>query len=185
MWRSVLVGCIGLAALASPMAAQPSCPTQTTAGHFAVTFIGASYNAGTNVTTFEYSVENLGGQALSHWVLGYSDVCAVDLLSCTPAPCFFQIVDPTTGVTGVKFDNLTVESGQTEVYSFTLQGDGTGSLETVVFALKYGSTVSYGEICGPSCPVPVELMQFSVESSSAEEAETEGGEESEEGGGES
>ncbi len=137
---------------AAPATAQV-CSTAVDIDHFRLTFVGATFNPGLGITTYDYCIENLGGQALSHWVL---EACfpPSSLTSCSPAPCFYQLIDPTTGVTGVKFDNLTLDTGQTECYSFDVLGDLT-SLTDVVAAMKYAQFASYGSICGPSCAAPI------------------------------
>ena len=128
----------------------PACATQTDIDDFTVTFLGATVGGGT--TTFEYCIENVGGLSLSHWTL---EACftEVDLLGCSPGPCFWTSGDPTTAVVGpgVKFDDLDLSMGQSECYSLTLQGDWSQSIGDVTAGLKYSIYGPGGAICGPQC----------------------------------
>ncbi len=137
---------------AAPATAQV-CSAVVAIDQFRLTFVGTTFNPGPGITTYDYCIENLGGQALSHWVL---EACFPPsaLSACSPAPCFYQVNDPTTGVTGVKFDNLTLDSGQTECYSFEVLGDFTSPTD-VTAAMKYAQVAAYGGICGPDCAAPV------------------------------
>lgn len=139
------------------------CTEEVSSGYFDVEFTGAFFD-GSN-TEFEYCVTNNGGNALSHWVLALDLGCIdpEDLVDCGPEPCFFQENDPTTGVTGIKWDDTQVETGETECFDFTLVGDWTTSLGEVGFALKAGANVFEEEICGPvcasACETNIELLR--------------------------
>ena len=89
--------------------------------------------------------------ALSHWDLSLDAECADEnnIVSCSPEPCYYQEEDPTTGITGIKFDDLEVEKGETECFSFALEGDWTGLIDDVTIGLKAATEVFYGPICGP------------------------------------
>jgi hypothetical protein len=147
---------VAIAALiltASPALAQ-QCATEVTIGNFLFEFEGAKYD-GRN-TTFNYCVTGLDNpdfHALSNWEMNLDIECISpeDLVGCGPEPCFYQVDDPHTGITGIKFDDVEVEKGETECFFFTLAGDWTGSLEDVSVGLKAAQDIEFGQICGPSC----------------------------------
>src|SRR4029450_2550417 len=64
---------------------------------------------------------------------------------------FYQVDDPHTGITGIKFDDLSVEKGETEGFFFSLAGHWTGSIEDVTVGLKAAQDIEFGQICGPTC----------------------------------
>jgi hypothetical protein len=150
MHRAILLTGLLACLVAVPAAAQ-TCNEEVTVGTFEIVYEGAFFN-GTN-TEFEYCVTNNGGQALSHWVLSLDTACIdpEDLVDCGPEPCFYQVNDPTTGPTGIKWDDLSIETGETECFEFTLAGDWTASIGNVTIAIKAGQSVETGEICGPVC----------------------------------
>lgn len=150
MLRALLSTVLLVCLIAAPVAGQ-TCNEEVTAGNFTVVYEGAFFD-GAN-TEFEYCVTNNGGQSLSHWVLSLDTACInpEDLVSCGPEPCFYQVNDPTTGVTGIKWDDTSLEIGETKCYEFTLVGDWTASIDDVEIALKAGQNIFTGEICGPTC----------------------------------
>ena len=77
--------------------------------------------------------------------------CSEVRSACGPEPCFYQVNDPHTGITGIKFDDVEVEKGETECFFFTLAGDWTGSIDDVTVGLKAAQDIEFGQICGPSC----------------------------------
>ena len=151
MRKSVLAVGLLAALVAAPGVAQ-TCTTEATIGSFDVEFEGAVFD-GIN-TEFTYCVTNSGGgQALSHWALELDLRCVKpeELVTCGPIPCFYQKNDPTTGITGIKWDDTQVAPGETECFDFTLEGDWTAALGNVVAGMKAGQSVATGEICGPLC----------------------------------
>lgn len=73
----------------------------TMAGH-SVTLTSHVYNETTNTTTITYRVTSSGDPAISHWILALP---ANVLSKLSSASEFYEIgTDPTTGVTGIKFD---------------------------------------------------------------------------------
>ena len=136
---------------ALPLAAQ-DCPTDTDIGNFNVTYESAVYDG--ESTELTYCITGLDVpdfHALSHWDLSLDAECADEnnIVSCSPEPCYYQEEDPTTGITGIKFDDLEVEKGETECFSFALEGDWTGLIDDVTIGLKAATEVFYGPICGP------------------------------------
>lgn len=131
-----------------------SCENEVTIGNFLYEFKGATYDG--KATTFDYCVtglDNPGFHALSNWELSLDIDCIrkEDLVGCGPEPCFYQENDPNTGITGIKFDDLEVDKGETECFFFSLAGDWTGSIDDVTVGLKAAGDVSFGTVCGPTC----------------------------------
>jgi hypothetical protein len=150
---------LGLAALALIVASAPavraqSCTDPATVGNFSVDFQGVTFD-GTN-SKFDYCITGLDVpdfRALSNWLLSLDLDCitADDLVSCGPEPCFYQVDDPNLGLTGIKFDDLEVEKGETECFNFVLKGNWTNLIGEVSIGLKAATTTSIANICGPLC----------------------------------
>ncbi len=137
----------------APSIAQ-DCTTQATIGYFDVSFEGATYDG--SATEFTYCITGLdqdGFHALSNWELALDTTCIGqgDIVGCSPEPCFYQVDDPNTGVTGIKYDDLEVEKGETACFSFSLAGDWTMSIAESSLGLKAATDVFLGNICGPVC----------------------------------
>ncbi len=134
-----------------PAVSAQVCTEQATIGQFEISFEGANYDG--SDTEFEYCVTTLDDPALSHWDLEFDTACidANNLTGCGPEPCDYQVDDPTTGITGIKWDDLELDPGETECYTFKLEGDWTGQLGDTPVAFKAGQGVHYGDICGPIC----------------------------------
>lgn len=131
-----------------------SCENEVTIGNFRYEFKGANYDG--NSTTFDYCVtglDNPGFHALSNWELSLDVACVTPetLVGCGPEPCYYQKDDPHTGITGIKFDDVEVEKGETECFFFSLAGDWTDSIDDVTVGLKAAGDISFGTICGPIC----------------------------------
>lgn len=111
---------------------------------YRVSFSGASHDAASNTTTFVYLVRGQGAtKALSHFTLGLSQ-CA-DVAGASPSP-FTQGTDPTTGVTGIKWD-LPLATTGSRVYTVTLEGKVPAGVGMA--AVKAGLAVPTGAIAGP------------------------------------
>ncbi|MFW5986477.1 MAG: hypothetical protein ACOCQH_03845 [Halanaerobiales bacterium] len=106
--------------------------------------------------TWCYDVTVLpGSQDLSHWVLelcpdiGEDDISnvTIDGMPSTDIEIGF---DPTTGVDGIKFDNLSQTAADGTVrYCFDLEGDfGITEVNVSVFSAGQGDVQT---ICGPEC----------------------------------
>lgn len=124
--------------------------------HFNVSFVGATYDG--SETTFEYCITGKDVpdfHALSNWLLELNTRCisSQDIGTCSPAPCFYQVNDPNLGLTGIKFDDTSVEIGETKCYSFELGGDWTNDLGDVALGLKASNEIAISNICGPICRV--------------------------------
>ncbi len=134
-----------------PVAHAQVCTEQATIGHFDISFEGATFDG--SDTEFEYCVTGLDDPALSHWDVTLAEECITegDLSGCGPEPCFFQVDDPTTGITGIKWDDVEVDPGETECFTFKLTGDWTNQIADVLIGLKAGPNSHAGDICGPVC----------------------------------
>jgi len=116
-----------------------------------IEFLG-SYFDGTN-TTFEYRVTSGGGQgvnAISHWVLGFPELCAdcSYLVDAGPGTVVCGN-DPTTGVYGIKFDDG-FDENETRDFWITLEGYWPEG--QVQAAIKAGPNECYYTVQGPACP---------------------------------
>jgi hypothetical protein len=150
----------------------------TSIGNHDVTYVGYVNNfPSAGQSTWFYTVTSGSGPAISHvtFALG-ACLTAVPLPAgagtwsgSLPTPTLnpgagspVYGADPTTGVTGVKFD-LGFSGGQTRNYYFTVTGAlGEG---TTLVALKAGSGFVTGNVGGPSCnpldpPLSVLLTDF-------------------------
>ncbi len=129
-----------------------------------IEFLGTS-NGG---LTWSYKVTEISGQDLSHWTLGLCvDAGAVVEWSPIEGDNGGGIgaveigLDPTTGVTGIKwntggdFDGDGENAGDMQVFSFTL--DAVYPVGTTDVAMKTGGADGIGSatIDGPSCDVDV------------------------------
>ncbi len=96
--------------------------------------------------TWTYTVTEVSGRDLSHWVLGI--VTCVDrshIVSATPG--YSVGYDGSTGFTGIKWD--VNDPFTTGVFTFTLDADyPAGTVEVLV---KAGNTFATGDIRGPIC----------------------------------
>lgn len=149
--------------LTGPVAAQrPSCDTSSTT----VQFQGETCVS--SICTWEYKVCQTGF-ALSHWVLGLCDcleshiveVGYIDAQSnktvmskCTggqKTPCWEFGLDPTTGLFGLKWDNLPGPKNECWLFYFTIDqdvGETTLNWTSKLFAACAPGT---GTITGPAC----------------------------------
>ena len=153
--RVVVVGAlVVLATLClTPVAIGQDCSNAVTVGNFDIVAEDPVYD-GTS-TTFTYcatGVDGDGFHALSHWSLS---LCAPDeyFVSCDSGGdgiCLLD-TDPHTGIDGIKFDDIEVEAGETQCFSFTLLGDWTGNVGEVSIGTKAAGDVDLGLICGPIC----------------------------------
>ncbi len=116
-------------------------------------------------STWFYMVESHGPPAISHYTLGLA--CETILIldagvwdgidpenrtsgGGTPVPGSFPAqprLDPTTGVTGLKFDQG-FDDIETRHYYFTVNGNYAAA--DIVFAVKAGQQITTGYVTGPS-----------------------------------
>jgi len=153
--KRVLVGgiLVLIVGFASAAFAQ-TCTSPATIGNFEVAFNGATFD-GVN-TRFDYCITGLdvpGFHALSNWQLSLAQDCieADDIVSCGPEPCYYQVDDPDLRLTGIKFDDVEVDKGETVCYFFSLQGDWSNLIGDVSMGTKAATTTSIGNVCGPIC----------------------------------
>ena len=104
-------------------------------------------------TQFSYRVSSSAPPAVSHWVLELPDcISSDDVVDTNYDPWTFADPDPTTGITGIKFDDTQVEE-ESQVFTFTLQGAWPEQTSTA--ALKSGKLAPcYVTVTGPGCPAP-------------------------------
>ena len=152
---------MAMASLALVLCAGPAlgqdCPETTVVGDFEVSLDDLVFDG--NNTTLTYCItglDNPGFHALSNWMLSLNPACLSpdELLDCSiddTGSCYYQVDDPNLDLTGVKFDDIEVEVGETECYDVVLPGDWTTRLGQVVFGLKAANETSQGIICGPEC----------------------------------
>ncbi|MCH8010088.1 MAG: Ig-like domain repeat protein [Chloroflexi bacterium] len=112
----------------------------------------------TNGANFDwiYEVQDLdgGGCGLSHIVFSLCQPNAFNAY--VDADEFDAIVlvkpDPTTGLTGVKFNNLSeMEDFRDGNFTYTLSNNFTGAVSDILVAFKVGKGTVYGTIEGPDC----------------------------------
>jgi len=158
---SLVFGMMGLST--EPVAAQrPSCDTSGTT----VQFIGKTCVDST--CTWEYRVCQTGF-SLSHWVLGQCEcfesyiievgyIDAQDNKTIMPkctggqtTPCWEFGLDPTTGLFGLKWDNL--PRPENECWTFYLTIDEDLADETLDWTSKFAACdPGGGTVTGPACP---------------------------------
>ncbi len=182
--RTKIASATVIAALLVGMLLVPAPAFAVQIGNHDVTFSGYLNNyPNSGQSTWFYTVTSNsggGGPNISHTTFGLGEcltvVAAGTWSGSLPNPTLNQLysgtnnssvqvgTDPTTGVTGIKFD-IAVLSGQTVYYYFTVTGAvGPG---TNAVALKAGSNFVSGPVGGPSCeeidpPLAVLLSDFSA-----------------------
>lgn len=127
----------------------PECPPDQTTlvvgdhSSYTIQFLGTSDGG----YTWNYRVTGNYGRSLSHWTL---ELCAPGVADATP-PGYEIGVDPTTGVDGIKWDELP-EPFTTLDFSFTLsEVYRVGTVEVGVKTGGQGTKVATGDIAGPNC----------------------------------
>lgn len=117
---------------------------------------------GTN-TTFNYEICQVGGAALSHWVLGVPSLCCLDIVSTSASvglPSTTCSTDPTTGLAGIKFDETASSTGIPDCgfgvanFSVTLVGFVSTGCVKVGTKANGMEDVAFACIQGPDCCVP-------------------------------
>lgn len=97
-------------------------------------------------TTFTYTVSGTGvGSVLNHFVIEIPS-CAPALASSTPHGGNV-IADPTSGLFGIKWGDLSLGTSESRVFSITFPGDVPEGLVRV--AVKAGPDVGIAELPGP------------------------------------
>ena len=113
---------------------------------WSVTFIEAVYDPVSDTTTFVYSL-NAGADEkdLSHWVLAI-DMDLVTIVSVMPTELTSYGLDPTTNVTGIKWD-AGQDAGTTQTYTVVV--DGEVEVADVNYSVKGGTYYAIGGTQGP------------------------------------
>ncbi len=122
--------------------------------NYHIEYLGAYFD-GTN-TNFSYNVSADSPPAVSHWVLAL-DSCIeeADIVSATENWKFGT--DPTTGLRGIKFDDLEIEAGESQEFFFVLAGYWPeGDTEA---AIKAGTLICYNNTTGPVCTADILIVK--------------------------
>ena len=153
-----------IAALAAGLVLSPAPAMATAIGNHDVTYVGYLNNyPSAGQSTWFYTVTSGSGPALSHITFSFGGCLVyvgagtwtgdptaqpptVSLNAGGGSPVFGT--DPTTGVTGVKFDQG-FSGGQTRNYYFTVNGAVTEG--SILVAAKAGPGFTTGNITGPGC----------------------------------
>jgi hypothetical protein len=111
---------------------------------WSVSFVGATYDSALDRTTFTYQLTALSWEKdLSHWVLEFDG----GFVGATPASPVALGLDPTTGVTGLKWDG---GQGKGTVATYTLTVAGHAAVGVVDYAVKGGTYFAIGQTYGPA-----------------------------------
>jgi len=116
---------------------------------FNVAYEGRTYDAGTNRTTFTYTVTGTGAGTLDRFTLGLP-ICGnpIVLQSYSPTESATIGEDPTSFILGITWAQALGATGS-QTYSLVYQGDILeGSIDVAVMR---GNTFEQGSITGPSC----------------------------------
>jgi len=130
----------------------PSSASSATLLGYRITFNGVTYNPD-GTSTWRYTVTPLGiaTKALSHWTLG---LCIPTYGVVSAGPGGYEVgTDPTTGVTGIKWETQIGPDDPAASFWFTISG--WYQVAVVDVAVKAGQNVATGMVDGPSCD-PVE-----------------------------
>lgn len=130
----------------------PSVLAQTapTVNGFNVSYGGRSYNAASDLTTFSYVVAGTNvSPDLSHFNVEIPSCDpALEVVSFNPSSAVTIGTDPTTGITGIKWD-LPLRMDQTRTYSVSFSGDVDEGPARV--AVKGGPGFEAISLSGPAC----------------------------------
>ena len=118
-------------------------------GGHQINFLGATYDPGTNATTFTYQVAAATYYPFDYWVLELNPECfgAGDIIDASE-PYDYVGPDPVTGIYGIKF-TTPYAAGETRTVSFRLPGDLSTTLVRVV--IRQDCSNWWGERPGPEC----------------------------------
>jgi len=121
-----------------------SCDVSDTAGNYTVAFVGVTYNPD-GTSTWNYTVTwNGNGSSLSYFVMR---LCHdAEVVSSSP-PGATVGYHSSFDMYGIKWPG-SIAAGVPVPYSFTL--DQPYAKRSAKFAVKYGWTKKFGEVCGPS-----------------------------------
>lgn len=101
-----------------------------------------------------------GDPALSHFTVGLP-LCDKEqaVVSYTPDYAVSIGLDPTSGVSGIKWD-IGLKPGESRLYSFTLKGDIAAGTTNV--AVKAGTFVALGSLTSPSCAETPKINHYDI-----------------------
>jgi len=129
-----------------PSLAKPTTPVNNTIS-YSGTLIDVSYDGVNTTYTYSFTSNPDGGPAISHIVLSIPEEWGEDILVSSSDPLVEWVSpDPTTGVTGIKFDTG-YNDEETRTVTVTLAGVyETGTIDV---AIKSGNGYTTGTIEGP------------------------------------
>ena len=167
----------------------------TTVGCHTIELISEVYDADTDTTTVGYRVTSVCDPSISHWALALPSAVASKIQDASEPYSFG--VDPTTGVTGVKFDkgyessgdsggkgkgkskastaDIILVSGNHSTFNETDSRDvfltlgGYFTWDITEVAVKSGTESDYSTITAPSAPAEQDSGDSSCDSSDASE----------------
>lgn len=123
---------------------------------WSVAFAGSHYDAASDTTIFSYNLTAAASEKnLSHWVLG---LCTGQVPTGSGTLTSMGL-DPTTGVSGFKWDNGQA-AGTTSTYFIVLSGY-YGEAETD-YAVKGGTYYAIGKTTGPTCAPVNRVNTYSI-----------------------
>ncbi len=126
-----------------------------------IEFLGCTFTNPNTECSWKVSVAS-GVMSVSHVTIGI-ETCLPSFLSATPVGTTIELgLDPTTGVTGVKWDDL-IAAGTMETLTAVLSGDQTGNIGLVDIGVKAGSDEGVDEIKGPICSTFVGGSLFPID----------------------
>jgi hypothetical protein len=114
---------------------------------FAIELLGSEYDPARDVSIWRYRVAGTGeGYDLSHWVLNLCE--GIEVLGASHRYELKTRPDPTTGLTGIKFDtSIRVD----ETVDYWIKVKGNWESEDIVAAVKGGPGFKKLDVMGPSC----------------------------------
>lgn len=122
---------------------------------YTVVFVSVVYNEVANTSTWTYDVTCIGDPEISHTDFEFKLVCdppLTSILDADPDPWEIVDPDPTTGVTGIKFDTG-VPRGETLTVWFMLEG--LWDTNDITVWIKAGNQDPYAgpyyTVPGPAC----------------------------------
>ncbi len=150
----ILLSALAVLASHTALAGDELCRDANKIGNFDIAFEGANFDG--EATEFTYCFTGLANPALSNFMVALDPLCirSEDIRQCQSGTCFHQNNDPNLGLTGIKFEDIEVEQGDTQCFSFSLDGDWSNTLQDVSLGLKAGPSTDVGAICGPGCTGP-------------------------------
>jgi LPXTG-motif cell wall-anchored protein len=136
---TVAVAALALTALISTVSAVPI-------GNHTITFVSHTYDPGTCISRWTYTVTSGSSPSLSHWVMEWCNKSA--LVKCSES-CTYGPNQQNSKITGIKFNNG-YSGGDTRTVWFELKGCGNYNEGDRKVGTKAGNgNVDYGSVTGP------------------------------------